>query len=155
MNAEEHKDRLAAALAELGVPKFEERATALYAHGVRVLQLDEVIMSRADARLLDLVRQAAERWEQTKQEAKEREQLEGHGLHKAQILAALIGAGKPLGRIPAIQAAAGWHRDYQPSPMEWEPWRAAWRSLLITKKIRRTNNPSLGEESLWEVNRGA
>lgn len=152
-------DGIAAAALEPG--PNEKFAEALFTRGVRVLQLDEVILNRTDARLLDHVRMAAQRWEEAKKraagvsadssddtpgvkarEAEERGQI---------ILAALIGAGKSLGRVPAIQAAAGWHRDYRPPTAEWESWRAAWRQLLITRQIRRSNNPSLGEESLWEA----
>lgn len=46
-----------------------EEASVLFARGVRVLQLDEVILDRSDAKLLDHVRQAAERWEEKKRAA--------------------------------------------------------------------------------------
>jgi len=156
MSDEEQIDRISMALHALDNRdrSTREQAEALFSRGVRVLQLDEVILSRADARLLDMVRQAVTRWEVKKRgpaKVSSDSSDDTFGVKGVHILNALIGAGKPLGRVPAIQAAAGWHRDYQPSPAEWEPWRAAWRTLLIQRRIRRTNNPSLGEESLWEA----
>lgn len=103
MNAEEQHERLATALAELGVPKFEERAAALYAKGVRVLRLDETILSRSDAKLLDLVRQAAEGWERAKQETGAARPLS----REERILTAFRDAGEPISRSMVIKLASG------------------------------------------------
>ena len=68
---EEHIDWISGALAGLGVEgrARDDWAPRLYDAGVRVLGPDEVILSRVDARLLDHVRMAAQRWEQAKKRA--------------------------------------------------------------------------------------
>lgn len=82
-----------------------EEAAVLYARGVRVLQLDEVILSRSDAKLLDLVRQATERWEERKEETNR--PLEPGASREALILAALRNADEPISRSMAIKLASG------------------------------------------------
>jgi len=71
MNAEENQRRRLTEILEQTSATLDpaEEAEALYARGVRVLQLDEVIVPRADAHLLDLVRQATVRWEEAKKQA--------------------------------------------------------------------------------------
>lgn len=160
---EEQIERMAAVLARFTTPgtvvKPAEAAAALYASGVRVIGLHEAVVPRADIRLLEMVREAAARWEEMKAEARvasvrsdESERTDdvksGDEAREQLILRAL--ADKPLGRVPAIQKAAGWHKDYRPSPTEWEPWRAAWRRLLVQRRIQRANDPALGELSLWK-----
>ena len=157
MSDEEQMDRLLTALQDAGVPHPFNTATALFNRGVRVLQLDETILNRSDAKLLDHVRQAAERWNrlmtraaEVRPDSSERTSDVKELDKKALIMSALIGAGQPLTRVQAIQVAAGWHRDYAPSPTEWDPWRAAWRELLIQCQVVRSTLFDLGEESLWE-----
>lgn len=139
-----------------------EEASVLFARGVRVLGPDEVILNRVDARLLDHVRMAAQRWEAAKKRAAgvsadssddtpgvKLPEQDADRMKEAQILAALIGAGKPLERTEAIRAAAGW-QDYMQTDEEWEPWRAAWRRLAVQRRIQRTNRDRLGEFGLWK-----
>lgn len=165
MNADEQLRRIESALARANGLTFEDSRTvaaAMYASGVRVIGLHEAVVPRADVRLLEMVREAAARWEEKKAEARvasvrsdESERTDdvkpgvADAAREQLILRAL--AETPLGRVPAIQKAAGWHKDYRPSPAEWEPWRAAWRRLLVQRRIQRANDPVLGELSLWKA----
>lgn len=152
MNADEQYRRIEVALVHVGMDiEPDVRARQLYAAGVRVLKLDETILSRSDAMLLDHVRLATENWEAAKTAARAEPKSESWVESKESlILAAFHGAGKPLTPSVALRAAAGWHQDYRPPATEWDPWRDAWRRLVAQRQVRKTNAMDLGVEMLWE-----
>lgn len=157
---EEQIEWIAGALSSLGVEDRDRAAATLYSQGVRVLGRDEAIVSWAGKVLLELVQQAAVQWESAKAAARA-EPKSGPWVgppkkdtveltKEALILAAFHGAGKPLTPSVALRAAAGWHQDYRPTAAEWDPWRDAWRRLVVQRHVRKTNATELGVETLWE-----
>lgn len=149
---EEQIEWIAGALSGIGVEDRDQAAATLYSQGVRVLGRDEAIVSWADKTLLDLVQQAAVQWESAKAAARAEPKSESWvGPPKeALILAALAGAGKPLTTLEAIRAAADWHPDYKPRQVEWDPWRDAWRRLLVQRRIQKAGLDPVGEFVRWK-----
>lgn len=139
---EEQIERMAAVLARFTTPgtvvKPAEAAAALYASGVRVIGLHEAVVPRADIRLLEMVREAAARWEEMKAEARvasvrSDESERTDDVKEQALLTTFRRAQKPISRSKAITRASG-----RPSGgRSWREWCTAFRHLEEKQLIER------------------
>lgn len=73
---------------------------------------------------------------------------------EALLVAAFAGAGRPLHRVEAVRAAAGWHNDYVATEAEWEPWREALRDLIYRRRVVQVRGLGPGGAVRWTLSAG-